>query len=126
LPRGAYATVLLRALENPLINVIAHPGNPKFPLNVEAVIAAAQERKVAIEINNSSDFSRPGSHKRCVEFARAAKQAGVKVVIGTDSHISTMLGVFDDALKLAAEAGLSEDDIINTSWAKIDKYLLRR
>lgn len=117
--------VLLRALQNQRVNVIAHPGNPKYPLNIKKVVAAAKECNVFIELNNSSEFSRPGSHDNCVAFAKEAKKAGVKVVLGTDSHISSMLGVFTEALKLAAEAGLTEDDILNTSWEKIEKYLPR-
>jgi putative hydrolase len=118
--------VLIRSLNNPLINIIAHPGNPKYPLDIEAVVAAAKEKGVLIEINNSSNFSRPGSHDKCVEIAREVKRIGWKVVLGTDSHISPMLGVFDDALKIVSEAGLIEDEVVNTSWEKIEQYLLRR
>jgi putative hydrolase len=116
--------VLIKAMQNPRVNVAAHPGNPKYPVNIKETVAAAKERGVLIEINNSSDFSRPGSHAVCVEFAREAKRMGWKVIIGTDSHISTMLGVFNDALKLIEEAGLTEDDVVNTSWEKIEEYLL--
>ena len=118
--------VLLKALQNPYINVIAHPGNPKYPVKVKEVVEAAKKHSVLIEINNSSDFSRPGSHDRCVEFAREVKKIGWKVICGTDSHISTMLGRFDDAVKLFAEAGLTEEDVVNTSEAMIEKYLLKR
>lgn len=118
--------VLLRAIQNPYINVIAHPGNPKYPVKIKEVVAAAKERGVLLEINNSSIYSRPGSTERCLEFAREIKRAGWKVVFGTDSHYSSMLGKFDDSLKIAAEAGLKEEDIINTSWARIEKYILSR
>jgi putative hydrolase len=118
--------VLLKALENPYINVIAHPGNPKYPVNVQETVAAAKRKGVAIEINNSSFTSRVGSWDRCLEFAKEVKRQDWKVVLGTDSHISMMLGKFDNALKLIKEAGLSEKYVINTSLQKIDKYLLRR
>lgn len=118
--------VLLKALQNPYINVIAHPGNPKYPVKVKEIVEAAKRHRVLIEINNSSDFSRPGSHDKCVEFAREVKKIGWKVITGTDSHISTMLGRFDDALRLFAEAGLTEEDVVNTSEAMIEKYLLKR
>jgi putative hydrolase len=118
--------VLIKSFDNPFVNIAAHPGNPKYPVNVAEVIAAAKEKGVLIEINNSSNFSRPGSHDKCVEIAREVKRIGWKVVIGTDSHISPMLGVFDDALQLMAEAGLTEDDVVNTSWEKIETYLLKK
>ena len=117
--------VLIKAMRNPYVNVIAHPGNPKYPIKIKEIVAAAKENNVLIEINNSSDFSRPGSHERCVEFAREAKRIGWKVIIGTDAHISNMLGIFDAALKLIAEAGLTEEDVVNTSMEKVEEYLIR-
>lgn len=118
--------VLIKTFQNQFVNVVAHPGNPKYPIKIKEVVAAAKENGVLIEINNSSDFSRPGSHARCVEIAREAKRIGWKVLIGTDSHISSMVGVFNDALSLIKEAGLTEDDVVNVSWEKIEKYLLNR
>lgn len=118
--------VLLRAIRNPYINIVAHPGNPRYPINIKAVVAAAKERGVLLEINNSSDLSRPGSRDRCLDVAQEVKKQGWKVVLGTDSHISSMLGVFDNALKLIKEAGLTEDEVVNTSWSKIEKYILSR
>lgn len=117
--------VLLKTLANPLVNVLAHPGNPKYPVKVEEIVAAAKANGVLIEINNSSSISRSGSWKRCVAFAKEVKRQDWQVIIGTDSHISTMLGVFDDALKIVKEAGLSEKNVVNTSLAKIEKWLKR-
>jgi putative hydrolase len=119
--------VILKALEkNPEINVIAHPGNPKYPLNIEQTVSAAKEKGAVIEINNSSFTSRVGSWERCLEFAREVKRQAWKVVVVSDSHISGMLGSFDKALRLIKEAGLSEEHVVNTSLEKIDKYLLKR
>ena len=116
--------VLLKAFQNPFVKVLAHPGNPKYPIKIKETVAAAKAAGVFIEINNSSEFSRPGSRDRCVEFAREVKRAGWMVSLGTDSHISGMLGAFDDALAIVKSAGLTEDNVVNTSWDKIEKYLI--
>lgn len=118
--------VLLKALKNPDVNVIAHPGNPKYPINVERTVKAAKEKGVVIEINNSSFTSRAGSWGKCLEFAREIKRQNWKVIIVSDAHISTMLGGFDKALELIKEAGLTEEHIVNVSLEKIEKYLLKR
>ncbi|MCU0641551.1 MAG: phosphatase [Candidatus Margulisbacteria bacterium] len=117
--------VLLRALKNPAVKIIAHPENAKYPLNIPETVAAAKARGVLIEINNSSPLSRPGSGDNSLAFAREIKRQGWKVVLGTDSHIAPMVGDFTEALKVVKAAGLTEDDVVNTSWAKIDKYLLK-
>lgn len=118
--------VLIKAFDkNPEIRVIAHAGNPKYPVNVVEVVRQAKQRNIMIEINNSSFTSRVGSWERCLEFAREIKKQDARVILTTDSHISTMLGVIDKSLKIVKEAGLSEEHVVNTSLAKIDRYLLR-
>ncbi len=119
--------VLFKAIDKyPRINIIAHPGNPKYPLKVEETIALAKARGVVIEINNSSFTSRAGSWDKCLEFAKEVKRQDAKVVLTTDSHISMMLGVFDKSLQIVKEAGLTEDHIINTSLDRIDRELIRQ
>jgi putative hydrolase len=118
--------VLLKAIENPRVNIIAHSGNPKYPIDASAMVEAAKKHKILIEINSSSDFSRPGSHEKCVEIAKEVKKIGWKLSVGTDAHISFMLGDFSRAIELLAEAGLSDSDVVNTSPEMIEKYLLKR
>jgi putative hydrolase len=117
--------VLAKALKNPYINIISHPGNPKYPLNIEETVRRVKAKGIVIEINNSSFTSRPGSWERCVAFAKEVKRQDARVVLTTDSHISPMLGVIDRSLAIVKEAGLTEKHILNTSLAKIEKYLLR-
>ncbi len=119
--------VLLKAMGNQYVRVIAHPGNPMYPIDYKKVITAAKEKGVLIELNNSSlTISRKGSFDRCFAIARFVKKIGWKVTLGSDSHISTMVGDLDTVLKMAVDAGLTKDDIINTSMELIDKYLLRK
>ena len=110
----------------PYINVIAHPGIPSHPLDLERIVTIAKENKVVLEINSSSGFSRPGSWDRCVAIAKEIKRQDWVAIIGSDSHVSTMLGRFDWALQVVKEAGLEEKHIVNTSPEKVDRYILRR
>lgn len=117
---------MLNALERPNVRVIAHPGNPMYPIDYRKIIPVAKERGVLIELNNSSlTISRKGSYERCFEIAKFVKSIGWKVAIGSDSHISTMVGTLDTALKMAMDAGLEKEDIVNSSMELIEKYLLR-
>ena len=118
---------LLKAMERPNVRVIAHPGNPMYPIDYKKVIPIAKEKGILIELNNSSlTISRKGSYERCFEIAKFVKKIGWKVVIGSDSHISTMVGVLDTALEMAQGAGLTADNIVNSSMELIDRYLLRK
>jgi putative hydrolase len=118
--------VMIRAIQNPLVDIIARLDNPQFPVNIREVVAAAKARKVVPELNNSSPFSRPGSEGMATELVEAVQAADWQLVLGTDSHIASMLGDFTVAKKLLQKAGLTEKQVVNTSWAKIEKYLLSR
>ena len=118
---------LIKAMDNKYVRVIAHPGNPMYPIDFKRVIPIAKEKGILIELNNSSlTISRKGSYDRCFAIAKFVKSIGWKVALGSDSHISTMVGGLDSALKMAVDAGLEKEDIINTSEKLINEYLTRK
>ena len=65
LPTGQQAIVttkVVNAMANPLVKAISHPGNPIFPIDQEAIVAAAHRTVTALEMNNTSfSISRKGS-----------------------------------------------------------------
>lgn len=77
----------IQAMQHPLVNVITHPANrlvgrrEGYPLDYEAVYAAAVETGTALEIDGApSHLDLDGEH------ARAAVAAGVTVTIDSDCH----------------------------------------
>ncbi len=117
---------MVNAIYNPLLDIIVHPGNPEYEINVDKVIEAAKKNDTLLEINNSSYHSRPGSFERCVEIAQKAKEAGLQVVLGTDSHYANQVGGFAEAIKLVKEAGLEADDVLNTSLEQVENFIDRK
>ncbi len=117
---------MIKVTQNPYVKILGHPGNPQFPLDIDAVVEACKKNKVLIEINNSSftGVVRLGSYPRCVEFAKKAKEIGCKVIFGSDAHCIDHLISYDKAIELAKESGLTEDDIVNTSEAMIEEHVL--
>jgi len=70
-----YTAAMIAALRNPHVHFVVHPGNPEFPMDIEKIVLAANERQKAFELNNSSfSDSRPGSSSRCRYFAGMAKK----------------------------------------------------
>jgi putative hydrolase len=118
---------LLQVIENPYVDLIAHPGNDaQFPLELEAVVAAAARHRVALELNNHSfDDMTPRSKatERECEFASAAKAAGAPVAVGSDAHFANRVGVFDAAIAAAESLGFSEDEILNHSAESVLGFL---
>jgi Histidinol phosphatase and related hydrolases of the PHP family len=119
--------MMINAMKNPWVDAIVHPGNPEYPIDEEAVVKAALEYDVALEINNSSlTVSRHGSMPHCDCIAGLAKRYGCKVLVGTDSHFAYSVGDFGAAAELVARHDIHPDQILNTSVALIENHLARR
>lgn len=115
---------LIKAMHNPLVHIVVHPGNPWFPINIDLVVEAAKEHQVLLELNNSSFVtSRPGGEDACREIAQKVYQAGLPIIVGSDAHLSTLVGEFSEAVKVVQEIGFSPDRIMNTSTARILRFL---
>lgn len=116
-------TAMIAAIQNPYVHIITHPGNPKYPVDVEPVMIAAKEYNKAIELNNSSFITRPDSYPNCHKFARMARKHNVLVTINSDAHISYNVGEQGLAVALARKTGISASHILNTSASLTKDFL---
>lgn len=116
----------IKVLENPYIDILAHPGNPQFQIDIEKVVKAAKENNKLIEINNHSFYARPGSENNCRDILRMCKKYGVRITTGSDAHFSFNVGKFENVESLLAEIGMPEELVITTSVEKMEDYLLER
>ena len=114
-------------MKNGIVHIITHPGNPKFPIDIEAVAEAACKYNVALEINNSSFLhSRVGSDVNCRAVAQAVKDAGGFVSIGSDSHIAYTLGNFEKSLEILKDIDFPDERVLNHSPATLLNFLESR
>jgi putative hydrolase len=117
---------LVSALRNPLVDAVSHPGNPRYPVDIRAVVLAAKECGKAIEINNSSFRIRKGSGDRCGEFARLCAQTGTFVVCGSDAHFWGDVGRLDTAVAVIKEARVPRGLVVNATVASFEAFVGRR
>ncbi|AUG58338.1 phosphatase [Acetivibrio saccincola] len=117
-----HTNAVINVMKNPYVDAIAHPGNPVFQVDIPKVVSAAKEYNKFIEINNDSFVIRPGSDKNCKEFALECKKQGVKVVCGSDAHISFDVGRFERVSKLFEEIDMPEELVMNTSVSNFLEY----
>ncbi len=102
-------------------------GNPKYPVDIPAIAAAAAKYDVALEINNSSFLhSRKGSEANCRAIAAAVRDAGGWVALGSDSHTAFSLGDFTECRKVLDDVGFPEDRILNVSPRRLLNFLKSR
>ncbi|MDP4182219.1 MAG: phosphatase [Bacillota bacterium] len=118
-----HTEAMVNALKNPLIDAVAHPGNPYFQVDIDRVVNCAKEYNKLIEINNHSFVVRKGSEKNCTEFALKCREKGVKVICGSDAHISFDVGNFDRVTALLKSIDMPEELILGSSCEEFLKYV---
>ena len=106
---------LLKAVSNPSVSLIGHPTGrillrrDAYAYDMEAVLQAAARNKVAMELN-----AYPDRLDLCDRHLRQAKQAGVKIVINTDSHHTSHMEKIRYGVLQARRAWLTPGDVLNT------------
>ena len=114
---------LLAVMDNRFINIIGHPGDPRFMLDIEKVVEKAAITNTAIEINNTAcdpDCNKYPSFPYLKEIIKECIRKNVSLSFGSDSHFYTEVGDFHFAEPLIDELGIPEHLIINYS---IDGYM---
>ena len=122
----SYTKAVLKAIKNPYIDGIVHPGNPDFPLDAEEVVLQAREYGKILEINNSSFQVRYGSYDPCLRFASLAAHHGVMIAVNSDAHFAFDVGRKEKAVEVLEKAALPEDLIVNNSLEKVEAILKAR
>jgi DNA polymerase (family 10) len=114
---------VMAAMESPYVDVIGHPTNRRIGkrqpalIDVERVIEKALETGTFLEIN-----SQPDRLDLTDVHARAAREAGLKLVIDSDGHQIGALDYVELGVGQARRAWLTKDDVVNTrTWKQIEK-----
>ena len=97
------------------VEILGHLGNPNYELDYEAIVKKAKENNIMIEINNSSllGSSRVGSDVNCKKVALLCREIGTKVILTSDAHINTCIGVFNKGIELLEEIQMPKELVMN-------------
>jgi len=116
-PREKVTQRTINAIRNPHVDIIGHPTGRLIPdregadLDMEAVLNAAAETGVALEIN-----AHPSRLDLDDMYARRAKELGIPISINTDSHSEEDFDNLFYGVATARRAWLTKEDVINT-WS---------
>lgn len=114
----------IMAMKNPYVKILGHPDDSRYPLDYEALVKAAKEESVALELNNSSldpNGSRQDGVKNMTILIQTCKKYEVPVILGTDSHFCDSVGRFDEVLALLQTLDFPEHLILNTDPENIQR-----
>jgi len=114
---------ILSAMEHPYVDCIGHLTGRKItrrgPMDIDVgrVIEGALTTGTFLEIN-----SQPDRLDLRDVHARAAKEAGLKLVINSDAHEIRAQGYLELGIGQARRGWLTKDDVVNTrTWPQIEK-----
>jgi DNA polymerase (family 10) len=106
---------IVRALEHPLVNILAHPTGRRlgtrepYDVDMEAVLASARRHGKAVEINCSAErLDLNDAH------TRRAAELGIPIAISTDTHYLANLETIELGVGLARRAWLGPGQVLNT------------
>ena len=115
LGREAMTRRLVRACENPRVNVLGHPTTRLIgrrhglDVELEEVFACCARTGTALEIN-----AQPDRLDLCDEDILLAKRHGAKFAVSTDAHSVLHLAYLRYGVGTAQRGWLTSDDVINT------------
>ena len=106
---------IVKACQNKNVHIIAHPTGKLWPtrgpyeVDFKEIFKVAQETNTALEIN-----AHPYRLDLSDVNARWARDSGVRLVIGTDSHSMSHLEYMKFGVGLARRAWLQKGDVLNS------------
>ena len=126
-PREQITERILGALENPHVDIIAHPTGrlinrrDPYQVDMDAVMTAAARHGKMLELNaNPARLDLDDVH------CAAARRLGIPIVISTDAHSTHGLASMEWGVYQARRAGLTAADVLNTRpWKEFSKRIKR-
>jgi len=119
---------IIRAVRNPRLTILGHPTGrlllrrDGYPLDVAAVLDAAAESRVVVEINANP-------HRLDLDWRhlRYAAERGVLIAINPDAHSTAALDDVEYGINAARKGGLDASRILNT-WTvdEVEAYFAGR
>ena len=106
---------IISAMKNQNVDIISHPTGriiqrrDEYQIDFDKILRAARETKTILEIN-----SYPERLDLSDRNIRRAKEAGVKMVINTDSHRLDQLRFIEFGIAQARRGWAEKKDIVNT------------
>jgi len=115
MPKERMTERLIKAMKNPNIDIISHPTGrilkkrDEYQIDFDKILRAAKEFGTILEIN-----SFPERLDLNDQNIKRAKEAGVKMIINTDSHQKDQLRYIEFGIAQARRGWAEKEDIINT------------
>lgn len=120
--------VMLKALENPGVSMICHPVVPEFEIDLKAIVEAAKEKEILIEINNYSFNDRSfryASFEDNYRLIEICAEYQVPVAVTSDAHYHDYVGEVSLAIEALKKIGFPEELVVNTDINRTFSFIFK-
>jgi DNA polymerase (family X) len=127
LSRSKQTERIIRAMDNPYFNILAHPTGrligrrEPYDIDMEKIMLAAKERHCFFEVN-----AQPARLDLNDVYCKMAKELQVKVILSTDAHSVNNFDYMQLGVYQARRGWLQASDVLNTRKLSELKRLLKR
>ena len=104
-------------------HILAHPITPGVPLDMDNIIKACRERKIAIELNNSFVLYEKVQVGLIEEMLEKTAFHGCYLSVGSDAHTPHEIGLFNSAIELLEKVDFPPELIVNRNMEILDEFL---
>lgn len=121
-------SAILKAMENPAVNIIGHPDDSRYPVDYEALVLGAKEHHVLLELNNSSLNplgARQDPLPNDILMLELCRKHEVPIIMNSDAHCAEDVGNHSFTDVLIAELDFPEHLIVNRSVEEYKKFINR-
>ena len=119
----------IKAMQHPAVRILGHCDNPAYPVDYDALAAAAREHDVIFEINEASLAPygyRGDTRENCLAILRASLSHDLPIVLSSDSHGPEHVGDFSYAAAFVHQAMFPESLILNNQIPRLKAFLMTR
>lgn len=119
----------VNVMQNPYVDIIGHPDDGRFPVDMETLVREAKKTGTLLEVNNSSlspKGFRMNTTENCRDMLWECRKQETMVVLGSDSHVDADIADYRYASRALEEVNFPEELIANTSLEKLKSCLKHR
>lgn len=119
---------IIKCMADPKVRLVSHPDDARYPLDYTALVQAAKEYNVALEVNNNS-LRTPSFRTGCREnnevMLPLCMEYNVPIIVDSDAHDPSAVGDFRFAVALLDEICFDDHLILNNDLQKLKSFLLK-
>ncbi len=120
---------LMKAIENPSVHIIGHPGDSRYPMDFEKVVKHAKAHKVLLEVNNASlrpTSVRKGVRENLVEILKLCIKHENPIVVASDAHFHEDVGSLGESIDLLKEVNFPQHLVMNQNKDRLMSFIEKR